>query len=67
MATLGMRHAVLWVSDPQVSAAFYEEALGLEIKERTGLKVPLIMRFEDNYPAPIQDKVIANMKRWGFE
>ena len=39
MATLGMRHAVLWVSDPQVSAAFYEEALGLEIKERTGLGV----------------------------
>ncbi len=24
-----MRHAVLWVSDPQASARFYEEALGL--------------------------------------
>lgn len=32
MATRGMRHAVLWVSDPQASARFYEEALGLEIK-----------------------------------
>ncbi len=31
-ATLGMRHAVLWVSDPQRSAEFYEQALGLETK-----------------------------------
>ena len=30
MATLGMRHAVLWVSDPEASATFYQEALGLE-------------------------------------
>lgn len=30
MATLGMRHAVLWVTDPHASAAFYEQALGLE-------------------------------------
>ena len=39
MATPGIRHAVLWVSDPEVSAAFYEEALGLEIKERVGLGI----------------------------
>jgi 4-hydroxy-3-polyprenylbenzoate decarboxylase len=39
----------------------------LPIAERTGLPVPLIMRFEDNYPVPLQEKVIANMKRWGFE
>ncbi len=32
MATLGMRHAVLWVTDPQESATFYTEALGLEVK-----------------------------------
>ena len=32
MATLGLRHAVLWVSDPKASARFYEEALGLETK-----------------------------------
>lgn len=32
MATLGMRHAVLWVSDPKASADFYTEALGLEVK-----------------------------------
>lgn len=32
MATLGMRHAVLWVTDPRASAAFYEQALGLETK-----------------------------------
>jgi catechol-2,3-dioxygenase len=30
MATLGMRHAVLWVGDPKKSAQFYGEALGLE-------------------------------------
>lgn len=39
MATLGIRHAVLWVSDPEVSANFYEEALGLEIKERNGFGI----------------------------
>lgn len=31
MATLGMRHAVLWVDDPQKSATFYAQALGLEV------------------------------------
>lgn len=30
--TLGLRHAVLWVTDPAASAAFYTEALGLETK-----------------------------------
>lgn len=30
--TLGLRHLVLWVSDPQRSAAFYAEALGLVAK-----------------------------------
>ncbi len=30
MATIGMRHAVLWVSDPEASAIFYGQALGLE-------------------------------------
>ncbi len=33
-ATLGMRHAVLWVSDPDRSARFYAEALGLEEANR---------------------------------
>ena len=32
MAALGLRHAVLWVSDPKASARFYESALGLEVK-----------------------------------
>lgn len=32
MATLGIRHAVLWVTDPIRSARFYEQALGLEAK-----------------------------------
>lgn len=36
MATLGLRHAVLWVSDPRASAAFYEEALGLTTKATYG-------------------------------
>ena len=31
MATLGIRHAVLWVTDPVASADFYTEALGLEV------------------------------------
>jgi len=30
-----MRHAVLWVEDPKVSADFYHRALGLEAKVRT--------------------------------
>lgn len=34
--TLGLRHAVLWVSDPAASAAFYADALGLEIKADMG-------------------------------
>lgn len=34
-ATLGMRHAVLWVSDPKASAEFYQQALGLEPKVET--------------------------------
>ncbi len=36
MATLGMRHAVLWVTDPEASASFYEAALGLEVVHRRG-------------------------------
>lgn len=36
MATKGMRHAVLWVNDPRVSADFYERALGLETKKVSG-------------------------------
>jgi catechol-2,3-dioxygenase len=32
MTALGLRHAVLWVSDPKASARFYQAALGLEIK-----------------------------------
>lgn len=36
MATKGMRHAVLWVSDPHASAEFYRDALGLEIKTVAG-------------------------------
>ena len=30
-----MRHAVLWVNDPKVSAEFYRQALGLEAKLET--------------------------------
>ena len=39
MATRGMRHAVLWVSDPAASARFYEQALGLEIKSSSDTAV----------------------------
>ena len=31
-STLGLRHAVLWVTDPEASAAFYADLLGLEVK-----------------------------------
>lgn len=34
--TVGLRHAVLWVSDPQTSARFYERALGLVVKNDMG-------------------------------
>lgn len=34
--TLGLRHAVLWVTDPVASATFYESALGLETKMSRG-------------------------------
>ena len=34
--TLGLRHAVLWVTDPEASATFYEQALGLHVKARMG-------------------------------
>ena len=34
--TLGLRHAVLWVTDPPASARFYEEALGLVVKANKG-------------------------------
>jgi catechol-2,3-dioxygenase len=36
MATLGMRHAVLWVNDPEASAAFYHDVLGLDVVHRRG-------------------------------
>jgi UbiD family decarboxylase len=39
----------------------------LPIAERTGLKAPLIMSFEKNYPLPLQEKVNGNLKKWGFE
>jgi catechol-2,3-dioxygenase len=39
MATIGMKHAVLWVTDPAASAAFYQEALGLEIKDEAGFGI----------------------------
>ena len=37
--TVGLRHAVLWVSDPQASARFYAQALGLEVKNDHGTAV----------------------------
>ncbi len=37
--TLGLRHAVLWVSDPGRSADFYREALGLEVTNQLGSAV----------------------------
>lgn len=39
MATIGIRHAVLWVKDPRASARFYSEALGLEVKNDMGTAV----------------------------
>ncbi|WP_419551824.1 VOC family protein [Candidatus Poriferisodalis sp.] len=39
MATLGIRHAVLWVSEPEASARFYNQALGLDVVNRYGTGV----------------------------
>lgn len=36
MATRGMRHAVLWITDPAASASLYEQALGLATKAVMG-------------------------------
>jgi catechol-2,3-dioxygenase len=36
MATIGMRHAVLWVTNPKASAEFYNQALGLVAKQELG-------------------------------
>ena len=38
----------------------------LTSKERMGLNRPMIMRFEENYPPVLQEKTLANLKRWGF-
>lgn len=38
-ATLGLRHAVLWVSDPHASADFYQQALGLVVQSDLGSAV----------------------------
>ncbi len=34
--TLGLRHAVLRVTDPQASARFFEQALGFVVKANNG-------------------------------
>ena len=39
MAVLGMRHAVLWVTNPEASALFYSEVLGLEQRAKTGAAI----------------------------
>ena len=39
MTTLGIRHAVLWVNDPEASARFYSDALGLDVVNRMGTAV----------------------------
>ena len=38
----------------------------LPIQERIGLSRPMIMNFEENYPQPLKEKVLANLERWGF-
>jgi catechol-2,3-dioxygenase len=61
MSTLGLRHAVLWVSDPEASAEFYVKALGLEVKSSfTGgafLSAPLSATDHDLalFKAPVQE------------
>ena len=67
MAVLGLRHAVLWVTDPQASARFYEEALGLVVKHDVPLGVFMsspnsdtdhdLALFEASTPPPVQRSV----------
>lgn len=45
---LGVNHAVLWVSDPQASARFYSEALGLEVTSSSRRAVFLRSPLSDN-------------------
>ena len=39
----------------------------LPLQERVGKPKLRTMSFEENYPAPIKEKVLANWARWGFE
>jgi 4-hydroxy-3-polyprenylbenzoate decarboxylase len=39
----------------------------LELEERVGLPGMRVLSFETDYPKPIQEKVRANWKGWGFE
>ena len=39
----------------------------LPLQERVGMPPNKIMQFEQNYPKPLQEKILANWKRWGFE
>jgi UbiD family decarboxylase len=39
----------------------------LYLQDRVGLPRMRVLSFESDYPKPIQEKVHANWKRWGFE
>lgn len=39
----------------------------LPIQEKVGHPLEAVLSFEVNYPLPVQDKVLANWTRWGFE
>jgi 3-polyprenyl-4-hydroxybenzoate decarboxylase len=39
----------------------------LYLQDRVGLPRMRVLSFERDYPKPIQEKVHANWKRWGFE
>jgi UbiD family decarboxylase len=38
----------------------------LPLQEHTGHPLKPTLSFEQNYPLPIQEKVLSNLKRWGF-
>ena len=39
----------------------------LPLQERVGMPPTKVMQFERNYPKPLQEKILANWERWGFE
>lgn len=75
--TLGLRHAVLWVTDPMRSAEFYTQALGLETKSASDDAVFMaspasltdhdLGLFRTSHPVPARQSVGLYHLAWEVE